>query len=41
MPIYPLNIVYFNHSNLQLHETKSSIAKAVDNSMIMHEMTKA
>ena len=35
-PIYPLNISYLNHNNLQLQETKSSIAKAVDNIMRVH-----
>jgi hypothetical protein len=35
-PIYPLNIAYLNHNNLQLQETKLSIAKAVDSTMTVH-----
>jgi len=39
-PIYPLNIAYLNHNNLQLQETKSSIARAVDNIMTVHRNDK-
>jgi ATP-dependent DNA helicase DinG len=35
-PIYPLNIAYLNYNNLQLYETKLSIANAVDNIMTVH-----
>ena len=39
-PIYPLNIAYLNHVNLQLQETKFSIARAVDNIMTTHRNDK-
>jgi ATP-dependent DNA helicase DinG len=39
-PIHPLNIAYLNHQKLQLFETKSNIAKAVDNIMMMHRNVK-
>jgi ATP-dependent DNA helicase DinG len=35
-PIYPLNIAHLNYNNLQLQETRLSIAKAVDNIMTVH-----
>jgi Rad3-related DNA helicase len=39
-PIYPLNIAYLNHNNLQLQEIKSSVANAVDNIMTVHRKDK-
>ena len=39
-PIYPLNIAYLNFSNLQLHNVKLEIAKAVDNIMSLHKNDK-
>jgi ATP-dependent DNA helicase DinG len=39
-PIYPLNIAYLNHNNLQLQETKLSIAKAINSIMTVHKKDK-
>jgi len=39
-PIYPLNIAYLNHENLQLQETKSRIIKAVDSILTTHKNDK-
>jgi ATP-dependent DNA helicase DinG len=38
--IYPLNIAHLNYNNLQLQETKFSIAKAVDSIMTIHRNDK-
>lgn len=39
-PIYPLNIAYLNYDSLQLQETKSNVAKAVDSIMTTHRNDK-
>jgi ATP-dependent DNA helicase DinG len=39
-PIYPLNIAYLNHNNLQLQETKLSVSKAIDKIMTIHREDK-
>jgi ATP-dependent DNA helicase DinG len=39
-PIYPMNLAYLNYNNLQQQETKSVIAKAIDNLMTIHSKHK-
>ena len=39
-PIYPMNIAYLNFNNLQLSDIKSSIAKTIDNIMMIHKKDK-
>jgi ATP-dependent DNA helicase DinG len=39
-PIYPLNIEYLNHNNLQKQDVQIKIARAIDNLMTLHRNDK-